>query len=295
MTPEVSVIIPVYNAERTLRRCLDSLRDLHPKSPTHEILIVDNRSTDGSREIIMCAGHVTGLVESQQGPSPARNRGIRHARGRILAFTDADCLVHPRWLMEGIAALRDDALGVAGGIIGTPPRTLVQDWMNSRRILDPKPPLRHSFRPFIQTANAFYWADAVRRIGGFDERLRVGEDCDLSWRLQEAEPGKRLIHCPFAEVEHDHRATMRDLWRQSANNARAAAHLRRKWGARVSSKTWKTSVWEAKEVTLASTRWGLGRLRGDENRFRGLDLLHRAGRKWGMISAAAATGEWREW
>lgn len=295
MTPDVSVIVPVYNAGRTLRGCLDSLRALHPDSPSHEILVIDNGSTDHSPEIMTAAAHVISLVEPCRGPSAARNQGVRRARGRILAFTDADCIVHPRWLIEGSSALQDDALGVAGGIVGAPPGNVVQEWMNSRRILDQRPALLHPFRPFIQTANAFYHADSVRRIGGFDERLRVGEDCDLSWRLQESEPGKVFVHWPLAEVEHNHRATAAELWRQSANNARAAAHLRRKWGSRISSKTWRTSVWEAKDLTAISVRWALGVCRGERDSLQQFDLLHRAGRKWGMITAAVATGEWGEW
>ena len=100
--PSVSVVVPVLNAARTLAGTLDALARLRP--PPLEILLVDNGSVDGSRELLKAfvAGRAGGkaslIVEPRRGASAARNAGIRAARGEVVAFTDADCLPDAAWL-----------------------------------------------------------------------------------------------------------------------------------------------------------------------------------------------------
>ena len=92
--PRVSVVIPAFNAERYIREALDSVmaqtwRDL-------EVVVVDDGSTDGTREIVAGYGEAVRLVEqANAGPSAARNRGVREARGELVAFIDADDLWLP--------------------------------------------------------------------------------------------------------------------------------------------------------------------------------------------------------
>jgi glycosyltransferase involved in cell wall biosynthesis len=96
--PKVSVVIPAFNAERYLRETLDSVlaqtcRDL-------EVVVVDDGSTDATREIAASYGEPVRCVpQANAGPSPARNRGIREARGEFVAFVDSDDL----WLPEKLA------------------------------------------------------------------------------------------------------------------------------------------------------------------------------------------------
>src|SRR5690606_15785652 len=92
MIPKVSVVIPVYNAERHLRKCLDSV--LNQNYSEYEVLIIDDGSTDNSLEI---ADEYSGKYEiikvySQinQGPSAARNTGIQHTTTPYITFLDAD-------------------------------------------------------------------------------------------------------------------------------------------------------------------------------------------------------------
>jgi glycosyltransferase involved in cell wall biosynthesis len=87
----VSVIVPMYNAERYLAVCLDGLVSQDYPSSDYEILLVDNQSTDRSVEIGRRYQRVTLLSEPAPGAYLARNLGIKAARGEILAFTDPDC------------------------------------------------------------------------------------------------------------------------------------------------------------------------------------------------------------
>jgi len=101
---QVSVIVPMYNAERTLAACLDGLAAQdHPRGE-HEILLVDNGSTDASASIARRHPGVTLLSEPRPGAYAARNHGLRRAQGDVIAFTDPDCVPHPSWIREIVSA-----------------------------------------------------------------------------------------------------------------------------------------------------------------------------------------------
>lgn len=94
----ISVIMPVYNCERTLRRAAESIL-----SQTHgdmELILVDDGSTDGSREVcrdlVDSYDRVTAIRESNKGPAAARNRGLEVARGQYIGFMDGDDIALPR-------------------------------------------------------------------------------------------------------------------------------------------------------------------------------------------------------
>ena len=104
--PVISVVIPHLNQPHLLVRCLASLAEntLQPG----EIIVVDN----GSEVMPEVPAHVTLLREETPGPGPARNLGVAHAKGDVLAFIDADCLARFDWLEEAARAIaRADVLG----------------------------------------------------------------------------------------------------------------------------------------------------------------------------------------
>jgi len=83
-----------------------------------EIVVVDNNSTDATlRHLKQYEGRIRILHEQRRGSSAARNCGIVQARGKILAFTDADCIVHSGWLSNLIPPLADPLVGASGGRI----------------------------------------------------------------------------------------------------------------------------------------------------------------------------------
>ena len=104
---DASVIVPFFNAEPYIERCIRGLQaqDLPPAQ--FEILMVDNNSTDGSPDIVRRYPRVTLLREFRQSAYAARNRGSRAARGKVLVFLDPDCVPEPQWLQRLLAALAD--------------------------------------------------------------------------------------------------------------------------------------------------------------------------------------------
>lgn len=111
-----SVIVPCFNSEPYLRRCLDSLFAQTVPRDCYEVILIDNNSRDGSLSI---AGGYTDLIvleERRQGSYMARNQGVSCAKGAVLAFTDSDCVARPTWLQEFGNALEDpSAMIILGG------------------------------------------------------------------------------------------------------------------------------------------------------------------------------------
>ncbi|AJA10076.1 glycosyl transferase family protein [Sphingopyxis fribergensis] len=107
--PRFSVVMPLYNKAAHVRAAIESV--FSQTCPAHEILVVDNRSTDGGREIVAALGDARIKLLDLSTPGPGgyagRNIGIRAARGDWIAFLDADDLWHPEHLgvlAEGIKA-----------------------------------------------------------------------------------------------------------------------------------------------------------------------------------------------
>jgi len=99
---KVSVIIPVYNGEKTLKECLDSV--INQKFKNYEIIVVDNNSTDKTKSIIeelqKKYKNIVYIFEEKLGRGAARNAGIEKANGEIIAMTDSDCITPKNWIKE---------------------------------------------------------------------------------------------------------------------------------------------------------------------------------------------------
>jgi len=112
--PLISVIIPMYNAEKTIKECIESLLNQDFPKYCYEVIVVDNNSTDRSVEVIK--SYPIRIVHCpKRGAYVARNTGARYARGEILAFTDADCVVSKNWLREIYNSFRDGDIAAVQG------------------------------------------------------------------------------------------------------------------------------------------------------------------------------------
>ena len=178
----ISVVVPVYNGERVIGPCIESLLAMDYPRDAIEIIIVDNASTDGTAAII---GQypVTKVSERTLGAAAARNAGIRTASGEIVAFTDADCVVDIRWarcIEESFEAPFVDAvMGFAGGINDTPFAELEQRrWEDSwyRREAGRISLRRKAF----DTRNCAVRKRVLEACGGFDATFLSCEDLELS-------------------------------------------------------------------------------------------------------------------
>jgi len=110
-----SIVIPAYNEERLLAECLRSLAELDYPRNKFEIILVNNNSTDRTREIAQSFIGVKTVDEPKQGYVHALSKGCREAKGEILVFTDADTMVQPDWLQQYEQAYLDSEVVCACG------------------------------------------------------------------------------------------------------------------------------------------------------------------------------------
>ncbi len=252
--PFVSIIVPVYNGSRTIDALLTSLLALDYPAARHEILIVDNKSTDDTRERIQ-RYPVTLLEETEiQSSFVARNRGIEAAKGEILAFTDADCVVEPTWLKRLLADHKELRWGgFAGNIRSYPPSNLIERYCAHIELPNRKKPIFQpdsmgerfcsrlralDYRSHIPlpaglisplTANVAYRRTVFERIGYFDRRMTSGGDLDLAWRLL-TQTDWRINAVSDAVVLHQHRTNLPGLISMYRRYGSSYATLALKYG-----------------------------------------------------------------
>jgi len=253
---DFSVVVPVRDAARTLPMCLRALGRLDP--PPSELLLVDNGSQDAStvllRRFDADRPRVRILEETTPGASAARNRGIREARGEIVAFTDADCTPEPDWLQRLSPPFDDAGVGaVAGRVVPATPQTTLELFNALYTLRSPSEPGR--FERWTPRSGGFPTANlAVRRglleaLDGFDETIEIyGEDHDLCARLYQQ--GAAITYTPEARVAHHHRVRLQPMLRQAFGFGRSHPWLLRHHGTGL----WLdlpgvTTAWESAPVT----------------------------------------------
>jgi glycosyltransferase involved in cell wall biosynthesis len=198
------VIVPVKDRAVLLTQLLDAL-----SAQTYgdfETIVVDDGSTDGSgdvaRDRIIAGRRVCVLEGAGEGAVRARNLASEQAGGEIFAFTDSDCVPHPDWLLNGVAAM-EEGFDIVNGF--TRPTRGVRPLERS---------MESGTEGLFPTCNMFYRRDAFMNVGGFDEGIGVdwgfrpdkrakgdgfGEDTVLGWKV--ARQGK-VKYAPDALVEH---------------------------------------------------------------------------------------------
>jgi glycosyltransferase involved in cell wall biosynthesis len=210
--PFTSVVVPVRNGERTLDACLRSLVDQDYPPDRHEILVVDNGSTDRTAEIIG-SYPVRRLYEPKRGVSNARNRGIEEARGEIVAFIDGDCVAVSSWLRTLVAPFADPDVGCVGGELQhIEAQTAAQ--RQAIRLLGRWQQFAFTSKPpYAITANAAFRREVFEQIGRFDPHMTRAQDVEIGLRFHELSP-MRLAFGEGAIVRHQHRPTQLGFFRQ---------------------------------------------------------------------------------
>jgi GT2 family glycosyltransferase/DNA-binding beta-propeller fold protein YncE len=210
--PRVSVVVCAYNAEDTIDENLTSIEQL--TYPDFEIILVNDGSRDRTGEIAHRHPRVRVIDIPNGGLSAARNVGLAHATGDIVAYTDADTRVDRDWLTYLVQPfLTSEAVGSGGPNVvpaddppmaqciarapGSPTHVLLDD-----RTAEHVPGCNMAFR-----------REALLAIGGFNPvYLRAGDDVDVCWRLQAR--GWKIGFASSALVWHHHRSSIGAYWRQ---------------------------------------------------------------------------------
>jgi len=201
MIPHFSIIIPTSRQPALLFRCLDALgRQTLPRHQ-FELIVVDDASTPEtaaavdlfSRQISRSGGplEVRYLAQpAERGFAAARNRGWRAARGKVVVFTDDECIPRPDWLLAVLPSFERGAQVVTG-----------QMHLTDGTAASRKKNLYWESNELI-SANCFCRKTALERVGGFEEAFDLAwrEDQDLQFKFIGA--GIPIIKCPEAVVVH---------------------------------------------------------------------------------------------
>ena len=222
-SPSFSVIVCTRNGSRTLDQCLTSLENL--RYPNFEILVVDDGSSDATREIILAHSKARHLFQEPSGLSTARNLGADHAAGEILAYTDDDCIADQDWLTYLALAFRDPTIAAAGGPNIPPP---AENFSQACVIAAPGGPahvlLTDTTAEHLPGCNLAVRRSAFTEVGGFLPKYHAaGDDVDFCWRLLER--GYAIGFHPGAMVWHYRRFSIRAYFKQQIGYGNAEGLL----------------------------------------------------------------------
>ncbi len=199
-----SVVIPSYNSNKSIRKCLDSVisQDFPHK---FEIIVVDS-SSDDTAAIIKNEYPDVRLIrlEKRTDQGKARNIGVSQARGEAIFFIDSDCVAQPGWMKSLLPALDKGYAAAGGPVMNGNPETSCSwagyffefnDLLPSRK----EGPVGH-----VGSCNSCYKKEIFLKYGGFPGGLKYAvEDLMYNWFL--SREGVRMYYEPEAVVAHFHR------------------------------------------------------------------------------------------
>ena len=204
--PKISVIIPAYNAEKTLRECLNSV--LNQTYENYEAIVIDNNSTDGTKDIIkeFCNENynMKYLLELNRGSGAARYRGEVNALGDIILMTDSDCIVPKNWIEEMIEPIVKNGQTAVQGVKKA---VKINYW--TKHIQDEEERLaldriKDGKIGLLDTANFAIRKSILQDVGYTNPDIAIGHDTELMVRLKLR---GYAIHFKQIEVLHNHPGT----------------------------------------------------------------------------------------
>ncbi len=200
---KASVIIPAFNAEKTIAKCLESV--VSQKPGFHfEAVVVDDGSKDKTFEVTKGFGKVRVLRQRNAGPAVARNNGARKAKGECLVFLDSDCVADSNWLREMVKPFKNRQIAGVQGIYWNAQSELIARFVHLEIEHRYEKMARQQFIDFVGTYSAAYRKRVFLEAKGFDTGFPMasGEDTDLSFRINEA--GHKMAFNQKAFVHHSH-------------------------------------------------------------------------------------------
>ncbi len=185
----VSVIIPAYNAASVVSDAVKSA--LSQSKPPDEVIVVDDGSTDGTREVLREYPTIRYIYQENAGPAAARNRGIAEATGELIAFLDADDIwdrdklkISTRPFIE--TSLLPEIIVYTDYVVQEIPSGVTHPPRKPRlRKVRPEELLISFNEVALATCTVTLPKNLIEIVGGFDESLLRGEDWDLWIRLSE--------------------------------------------------------------------------------------------------------------
>lgn len=211
-TPNISVIIPCFNEEGSIGKCLDALsrQTLKPL----EIIVVDNNCTDATVEIAKKYDRVRIVKEERQGLVPSRDAGFAAARGKILARLDADSRPAPHWLAMVAQLFEDETVQAASGtgfFYDAPCKRLVRAYRNIFAVWFNRLIMGHHM---LWGSNMALRTDAWHKVNHDCCHLaNIMEDLDIAIHISKNFGKRSILYRPQMRVDISARRAMVTLGR----------------------------------------------------------------------------------
>ncbi len=218
----ISIILCTYNRASLLAKTIRSILDCAVSNINYELLIVDNNSTDNTKDVILSFNdnHVRYIFEPNQGLSNARNRGIKESQGNMLIFTDDDVIVDRNWIKSiyNCFIQHPDCIAVGGRILPDFTDVKVPKWIKDNYREFPGPIVSHDYgedcfeypeRMYFVGANMAFRREVFDKYGLFNPNLGFnakdnimipGEETDIFKRIKAG--GDKILYCGKALVYH---------------------------------------------------------------------------------------------
>jgi mycofactocin glycosyltransferase len=227
--PTLTVIVPCYNSERTIRDCLTAIIGQRTLIE-FEIIVVDS-SADQTAEIVQREFPSARLIRltGRAFAGVARNVGIRASQAPYCLMIDSDCVADPDLIERAMARHQEDNYTAVGGSLanGTPESISgTIGYLIEFKEFIPNAPMR--LVTSVPTANVTYRREALERYGCFDEEMWLAEDILLHWKMYQA--GERILFDPAIKVTHLNKTGWRQVLGYQISLGRLSAVARRRGG-----------------------------------------------------------------
>lgn len=198
---DVSVIVPAYNSQAYISKCIETLLAQTYRHENYEVIVVDDGSTDETADIIKNYP-VRYIYQKNQGPAAARNNGVKEAKGDMILFTDSDCVPTQNWIEEMVRPFKTQDIAAVKGAYLTDQKEVIArlaqvefeerfEMLKKAESID-----------MVDTYSAGFRREIFLQMGGFDKTFPVAnnEDTDLSYRM--SKHGFKMAFNPDAVVHH---------------------------------------------------------------------------------------------
>lgn len=198
---DVSVIVPVYNSQIYISKCIEALLAQTYNLENYELIVVDDGSTDRTANIIR-SYPVKYIYQKNQGPAAARNNGVKEAGGRIVLFTDSDCVPARNWIEEMVRPFKSPDIAAVKGAYLTSQKEIVARFSQVEFEERFEMLKKTESIDMVDTYSAGFRKAIFLQMGGFDTSFPVAnnEDTDLSYRM--SKQGFKMVFNPDAIVHH---------------------------------------------------------------------------------------------
>ena len=238
----ISIIIPVFNGERTIKGCLKSVTNQNYPAEKYEIIVVDNASYDNTVNIVEEFPAMLLFEKRACNSYMARNLGIKQAKGKIIVFIDADCVAETNWLANLVEPFHDENVGVvAGEVLSSEPENMIQGFYAFTGFLEQEKKVKAQISA-IGAGNVAIRKRIFDTVGEFDEDFRWGGDNDFGVRMQK-ETSYVIRFAKNAIVYHYHRVSLRGLIKHAYTYGLGKGRFRIKHGSYVNAARNTSIIW----------------------------------------------------